>query len=359
MALKYFLAAATAFTAWTAHAEMFFQPDNSPPHFCMQNFNAYGPIYASRIEERTEWMTAELQAKPRCDVVHLQEVWNKSQIDVVDNSLRGLYSISAPNRQEKIGVMSLFMGDIKSTETHDFKVNSDGNILDRARGVFNVKKAWHVATVHLPNVDESFYFMNTHLHPTSPAVRLTQILELVDWRLQHQDLKLLLSGDFNGDEVSLERAVIMSLMGVHDSLLETLGGTYPKGLCTYCASNPLSWLSSDHVLDYIFFSNISEASTKLKPLDGDINLRGTPRKPLSDHFGLRVDFSVEPGQVSADAPTIEGRRNYALQLLARMETVLGKEKSQDFAPALKKARMLRDQLEKRSGAFNDYFEKFN
>lgn len=223
--------------------------------FCMQSFNAYGPLYALNIEERTESMILELQALPRCEVVQFQEVWNDSQIDQVENSLHVIYEMSTPNRQEKIGVMSLFMGNILTADTRDFKINSDGNLLDRARSIFNVKKAFHVVRASLPGVPEELYFMNTHLHPTSTSVRLTQILDILEWRLGHQDTKLLLSGDFNGDQVSLERAVIMFLLGMHDSLVETYGGKYPESVCTYCAANPLSWLPDDHILDYIFFSN--------------------------------------------------------------------------------------------------------
>ncbi len=353
------LTASVLFTMATAKAEMSWVADPGPPRFCMQNFNAYGPIYAMNLEERTQWMVAELYGKPRCDIIHLQEVWNDPQINMVEGGLKSLYNISAPNKKEKIGVMSLMMADIKSTETHDFNLNSDGNILDRGREAFNVKKAYHVVKASIFDIGEDFYFMNTHLHPTSPAVRLTQIFDLVEWRLAHTDLKMLLSGDFNGDENSLERSVMMALLGVHDSLVETLGGTYPKGVCTYCAGNPLSWLSGDHVLDYIFFSNVGGGTTHLKALDGNINLRGTPRKPLSDHYGLRIQFAVEPSKTETDKATMDQRRNLALQLFARIEQILGAEKKKEFAVYLEKARSLRGQLESRQGSFNEYFEKFN
>lgn len=360
MTLKHFVLGLSFFLGLqSAHAELGWNSNPGPPHFCMQNFNAYGPIYALNMEERTQWMVAELYGKPRCEIVHLQEVWNQDQIDIVEDGLKSLYNISAPNRQEKIGVMSLLMADIKNTETYDFNVNSDGNLLDVGREIFNVKKAFHIVKASLFGIDEEFYFMNTHLHPTSSAVRLTQILDLLDWRLAHTDLKLLLSGDFNGDENSLERSVIMSLLGVRDSLVETLGGSYPKGVCTYCAENPLGWLSGDHVLDYIFFSNVGGGATHLKALDGKINLRGTPDEPLSDHYGLRIDFVLDAAKTATASEVIEQRRAFALKLLARMEKVLAEEEDEDFTYYQKKARKLRAQLERREGAFNEYFEKFN
>lgn len=360
MAFKHFVIASTLLlTSWAAQAEMAFVADPGPPRFCMQSFNAYGPAYALHMKERTDWMMADLEGRPRCDVIHFQEVWNDKQINIVEDALRGMYHISDPNRKEKIGVMSLFMGDIISTETHDFKVNSDGNILDRGRELFNVKKAFHIVKASV-GVDEDLYFMNTHLHPTSQAVRLTQILELLDWRVAHQDLKMLLSGDFNGDEHSLERSVMMYTMGLHDSLLETLGGTYPKGLCTYCKDNPLSWLWSDHILDYIFFSNVGGSATHLHPLDGSINMRGTPRHPLSDHYGLRINFAMEPSSNAVDSNSLEQRRTEALKLFDQIIQILSSQKKQaDFAPALQKARDYQAQLATRQGEFNSYFEKFN
>ncbi|HEY8270301.1 MAG TPA: hypothetical protein VIG33_05390 [Pseudobdellovibrionaceae bacterium] len=353
------LMASLLLTMVSAKAERFWIADPGIPRFCMQNFNAYGPLYAFHMEERTQGLMAELYAKPICTIVHLQEVWNSPQIDMIESSLRRYYNISAPNRLEKIGVMSLMMADIKGTETHDFKVNSEGNVLDLVRGAFNVKKAYHVVKASLTGIDEDFYFVNTHLHPTNSAVRLTQILDLLDWRLAHTDLKLLLSGDFNGDENSLERAVIMLLLGVRDSLVETLGGTYPKGVCTYCESNPLGWLAGDHVLDYIFFSNIGGDATQLKPFDGSINLGGTPRKPLSDHYGLRVHFAVESIKTKADQSNIEQRRALALRFFAHIDRILGAEKKKEFRVYLQKVRGLRAQLVEHQGAFNTYFELFN
>ncbi|HWU42355.1 MAG TPA: hypothetical protein VN132_02920, partial [Bdellovibrio sp.] len=88
-----------------------FVPDSQPAQFCMQSFNAYGPAYARDIHERTQWIAAELQARPRCDVIQLQEVWNNDQIDQVEEPLKPFYEISDPNRKERIGVMSLFAGD--------------------------------------------------------------------------------------------------------------------------------------------------------------------------------------------------------------------------------------------------------
>ncbi|WP_374030076.1 endonuclease/exonuclease/phosphatase family protein [Bdellovibrio bacteriovorus] len=357
MNLSKLLVLGTLLLGSQVHAEQYWQPDNRPPRFCLQNFNAYGPVYASGLEERTERMTGFLQALPKCDVVHLQEVWNESHINKIEKNLRHQYSMTTPNRDSRIGVMSLFMGDIKGKETVNFTVNNEGGVMDSVRDALNVKKAFHVVRAGFFGIDEDFFFMNTHLHPSSSSVRITQILDLLRWRLENPQLKLLLSGDFNADVDSLERKLVMLTLGMHDSMEEFLGG-YPKGYCTYCAGNPLGWLLSDHTFDYIFFSNVGESATTLKAIEGQVNMRGTPRKPWSDHYGVRVNFSVEPAKSALTSEQTEARRIEAIETLAVAAHILKKEKGEEFRLYLKALEELSAQLKARSGKFNAYFESY-
>lgn len=341
-----------------APAEQYWEADPRPPRFCLQNFNAYGPIYASNVEERSERIAGFFQASPTCEAVHLQEVWNDSQINIFEKYLQRQYNISSPNRKAKIGLMSFFMGDIKGTETHDFRVNNEGGVLDTIRTALNVKKSFHIVRTHFYGVDEDFYFVNTHLHPTSPAVRITQILDLVQWRLQRQEAKLLLSGDFNADVGSLERKLVMLSLGVRDSMEDYLGGSYHPGYCTYCTGNPLGWMLSDHTFDYIFFSNIGGADTTLQVNEGQVNMRGTPRRPWSDHFGVRVDFSVVPGKEPLRGKALEVRRGRALEVLETVRGLLKSQKRPEFKPYAELVQEMTRQLTEGSGAFNSYFESF-
>lgn len=359
MTIAKILVLGTLFFSVTGRAEMYWQADPRPPRFCLQNFNAYGPIYASKVEERTELMTGFLQGIPKCEVVHLQEVWNDSHIDQIEKSLSRQYNISSPNRDAKIGVMSLFMGDIKGRQTVDFAVNNEGGILDTVRGAFNVKKAYHVVRASFYEMAEDFFFMNTHLHPTSQAVRLTQALDLLQWRLKNQDEKLILSGDFNADIDSVERKFLMLTLGARDAMEQSLGGSYPQWYCTYCAGNPLGWMLSNHTFDYIFFSNVGKSETSLKVLDGQVNMRGTPRKPWSDHYGVRVEFSLESEKSVVAAEVLEARRRQALEVFAVAEQILKQQKETEFQPYLRLLQDLSNQLKSRSGTFNTYFEKFH
>nr|WP_295905974.1 endonuclease/exonuclease/phosphatase family protein [uncultured Bdellovibrio sp.] len=357
MGISKLLVLGTLLFSTHAKAEQYWQADPRPPRFCVQNFNAYGPIYAKNIEGRTERIAGFLQGIPKCDVVHLQEVWNDSHIVQFEKSLKHQYNISAPNKDEKIGLMSFFMGDIKGRQTVDFNVNNEGGVLDSVRSAFNVKKAYHIVRSNFFGIDEDFFFMNTHLHPTSKAVRITQILDILQWRLKHQQLKLVFSGDFNSDIDSVERKFLMKTLGAHDSMEEYLG-QYPKGYCTYCFGNPLGWMLSDHTFDYIFFSNVGESGTTLKATEGQVNMRGSPREPWSDHYGVRVELSVEPETSQITEKALEVRRTDTIEMLAVAEYILKEERGDEFKPYITLVQQLSGQLKNRTGDFNSYFEKF-
>jgi endonuclease/exonuclease/phosphatase family metal-dependent hydrolase len=333
--------------------------DTRGPSFCMQNFNAYGPLYAPETEERMNWIGSLLQEAPRCSVIHLQEVWSESNIDQIESSLSRKYSISSPNRESRIGVMSLFDGEITGTYTQNFNVNNEGGILDGIREALNVKKAFHIVRTQLFDMGEQFYFINTHLHPTSQAVRLTQIIDILEWRLYNQDLKFFLSGDFNADENSLERDFIMTALGSHDSLQDAYGGEYPAGLCTYCNSNPHSWLLESKILDYIFVSNIGGNETHLKSREGEVNMRGPLAEPLSDHYGIRVYFELQQGREANSAEQLAARQKALLSTLTKVYRILSQEEEPAFAPYAARVKELKRQILQGSGEFDQYTKKFN
>jgi endonuclease/exonuclease/phosphatase family metal-dependent hydrolase len=356
--IQWVLSLFLVFAGTLVHAEPAWQADHSAPQFCLQNFNAYGPMYALNVFSRTEKWTAELQAKPACEVVHLQEVWRPNHINRVEHALSDRYRISSPNREARIGIMSLFKGEVRQTQTFSFNVNNEGGLLDGIREVFNVKKAFHVVTARVESLDEDMYFINTHLHPTSSSVRITQLIDLLNWRLQNQSHKMILSGDFNANFDTLEHTFVTSLLQVGDSLDLALGG-YTSGTCTYCKENRLGWLSDDRVFDYVFFSNVGSATSELKVVDGKVNLRGTTKNPLSDHYGLRIQFALEPKPASIDFLTQELRRQKAINVLANAAKILREEKGAEFAPYKKELLFLVSQLQNHQGIFADYFSKSN
>lgn len=337
-----------------ASATSYWEKSHQPPQFCFQNFNAYGPLYASDRMARTQGMLGHLKGIPKCEIVQLQEVWMESHIGHIETSLQDHYNFSSPNRDSRIGIMDLVMGDILSRQTFTYVVNSSGSVLDRARGVASVDKAFHVLRVKLPAMDEELYVVNTHLHPTSQAVRLTQVLDLLRWRLQNQNLKLLLSGDFNSDPQDLERKLLMSVVGLKDAMADSFPDSqYPSGFCTYCKSNPLSWLPSDHVFDYIFYSNAGGGETSLKVSAAEVNMKGALKKPLSDHYGIRAYFAVENGRASVD-DLGHGQRALALESLKQTIKLLDQESGKQWRPYVQLARDLYADLQRPQSDYGLY-----
>lgn len=291
---------------------------------CIQNFNAYGPVYAPDIEGRSARLLTSLK-QDRCDVIQLQEVWDTNHAYFFINGLNGEYQITSPNLENRIGVMSFFKGTILSTQTIKYGTNSDGGFLDGVRGLLGVEKAFHVSQVNMNELGENVFFINTHLHPSSSAVRVAQILDLYRWRVKNQNLKLILSGDFNAGIPSFERKLLMLLLGAHDTMEETFSRYSPSpNYCTYCGNNPLGWLSGEnHVFDYIFVSNISQFPSSLVATSGQVNLKGDSiNGPLSDHYGIRVDIKKIYQVILLSNAQKEERKERLLGILLNVRSLI-------------------------------------
>jgi endonuclease/exonuclease/phosphatase family metal-dependent hydrolase len=338
-----------------AFAEVYLQAP--APGFCVQNFNMYGPAYATETVNRTERVAAELLGRSACDVIHLQEVWTQKHIRQVKSLLSQEYDIADPNSLKRIGLMSLYQQPIEDQKTYLFRLNNDGGVLEGIRDMVGVEKAFHVVVSEPRELGEKFYFVNTHLHPTSSELRLTQILDLLIWRLEHQDHKLILTGDFNSDPGSLEHDLVLALLGAKDSLKEFWGG-YPEGACSYCRENARSWLPGNHLFDYIYFSEAGgNAGSYLSVETGAINLRGTPRSSLSDHYGVRVDFLIKQGRGSLTPEEYSLRKERAFVALTQVEGILKAVQRKDFDPYKEFVQNLKSQLSLSQGPFAEYLAK--
>lgn len=324
--------------------------------FCLQSFNGYGPAYATNTYNRTVAFTKEIAQEPRCSLVNLQEVWNKSQIDLVDRQLQAFYEVLAPNREQRIGLMTMISGQVLEQKLYLFKLNNEDGLLDSFRELFGVRKAFHVSLLRISGEAETLYLVNTHLHPSSQPVRLAQIMDIFEWRLQHPDNKVILSGDFNSEVSSLERVFMMYLLGAHDAMAEVLG-QYPKDFCTYCDTNPRSWLSGKHVFDYVFYSNISLTSSDLVAVDGQINLMGNKEDVYSDHYGLRVEFAWQKSQEISEEE-LGQRISYFLKVIDVADKALKTSGNKKFNPYRQRLSDLRLQLLNQQGLFWDYFRFF-
>ncbi|MFN8791098.1 MAG: endonuclease/exonuclease/phosphatase family protein [Bdellovibrionales bacterium] len=251
--------------------------------FCLQSFNGYGPVYAPATQERTELFMREI-VQDGCQVVHLQEIWNSGQMDQVTRWAGPSYRMFTPNRLAKNGLMSLSRWHIRKTQYIRFQFNTDGGWLDGGREIFGVEKGFAVQWLETP-VGE-IAFVNLHLHPSSKAVRIAQLLEVIRWRMKIGAVPVVVAGDFNMAPRSVERALVIYGLKVRDAV-DLLWGGYPGGFCTYCAANPLGWLSEDRIFDYAFFSG------PFRIRDIKINLKDSAGRVLSDHYGLRVDWDFD------------------------------------------------------------------
>lgn len=324
--------------------------------FCIQNFNAYGPIYAGDTRERTELFTDALtQPGQGCGLVHFQEIWNKSQIDQVEDAMKSKYTIMDPDRDSRIGLMSLVQGRVLQQETHVFKVNNQGGMLDSVREMAGVSKAFHAARVELSEgSSQPLWMVNTHLHPSSARVRTLQLLEIIRWRVANPDFPMVLSGDFNMTVDSLERRFIMGALGALDSVETWNQGEYPKGFCTYCEVNPRSWMKGNYVFDYVLIAN-GGGERGLEPVGAMVNLKGSPGFSLSDHYGLRVE--LEEGNLQpVDESLLEKRRQDLTQTLSDVVTDL-KQDGQKYQAQINELRGYNVSLQSKSGVFWNYFRR--
>ncbi len=315
---------------------------------CLITFNTYGPIYASNVISRSVRIVEDIKSQHDCELIHFQEAWSENQIGIFHNGLQSHYQIYSPNRQQRIGLMSFSKAAWSEVKTYTYRANFDGHFLDEVREIVNAKKAFSIVTESLAGTAS----INTHLHPTSDQVRILQILDLLNWRVQNQSKLLIVSGDFNMAPSSLEHFFLRSILNIEDAMLATRG-QYPSDFCTYCASNQLGWMSDDHTFDYVFFSRIASGQRGWVPQNVDLVLTGG-RQPLSDHYGLKVNFTQEQG--SSREINVEESRKKMLDLFdAVILKVL------DFPPArqlnyISMLQRIRSEIQNGQGPYGKYFQ---
>ena len=175
---------------------------------CLVTFNTYGPIYASNVRGRSLRIIEDVKKGFNCEVLHFQEAWNPNQIDIFENGLKNQFKIYSPNRQDRIGLMSFSKNAWADEKTFSFRANYDVDILDDIRRIVNSKKAFSVLSNALPET----LTVNTHLHPSSERVRILQMIDLLNWRVQNSSLQMILTGDFNMDPYSFEYRFLKKIL---------------------------------------------------------------------------------------------------------------------------------------------------
>lgn len=263
----------------------------------------------------------------------MQEVWRAGHQSNLMSSFQRMYpnasSISADSfrRDEKMtGLLGLFQGQIKSYVSKTYTLNRDG-LLDGIRTVAGVEKGFGFAQVEFFRNSEfdSVLWGNTHLHPTSEWVQLSQLVELGVFLQMPEsfDAPLVLAGDFNFPPQSLGWNFLVHVLGFQDAYL--LGSQeFQRESCSYCEENSLSWGGGSRRIDHIFFR---PSKTQVIEVEfADITLTGTPQSPLSDHYGVRSWLRMGERQ-SAPSPWPSRQQQLLKQkkILASMIQILKKE----------------------------------
>ncbi|RYZ99299.1 MAG: hypothetical protein EOP11_19645, partial [Proteobacteria bacterium] len=262
--------------------------------FCLQTFNVYGPAYASDTKWRIG-QAAKAIARDGCEIVQLQELWQKNQFAILENKLSpsgwaGLWADPLRGDQALIGLGTFVKGSISQARSALYRANNGDGLLDRVRGLSGVQKGYTLIEASAAG-SPAFLLINTHTHPTHEPTRLVQLLQLTEAIYEDPaagETPLLFTADINATPKSLEYAILRDLLLLRDGYAEANGGYGEE--CTYCAKNRYSWSREDRVIDFTLHRSGPRA--KLHARNSGINLRGQGN-PLSDHFGVRTEIEWE------------------------------------------------------------------
>lgn len=291
--------------------------------FCFLTFNAYGPAYSLKLKKRTQLLAKLIEDESQCGVLTFQEVWRESHVRSLQSGLKKAYSKLDFYRGDellgdtKTGLMTSSFFPISEANTKLYRVYSNGPA-DWLREQVGVRKAFSKMLVEITDngIQTPMEVINTHLHHSSQAIRLAQLVELAEYirNSSWQGFPLIISGDFNAQPYSLEWEFINKVVGAKDSHL-LLRGRYTEKDCTYCNDNPLGWGGSSRVLDYIFIRNGHNVTMQVKT--SDIFPTKYDGQYLSDHYGRRVRLSLQ-----YQTHQIEQVSNTSSQAVAVLEKVL-------------------------------------
>lgn len=308
--------------------------------FCLQTFNVYATAYSSNVRPRLSALADTLTNDP-CDAVQFQEFWRESDF----NFFRTEFARSSMNlvQADKLrpdssmtGLVSAFQGKVERSYSELYRINNEDGLLDWFRKLGGVQKGFTALQAKIES-GPSVLFLNTHTHPTSEAIRTAQMIQLVDFALlraeKATELPVIFTADLNATPDSLEMALLEKVLLLRNAYLEA-NQSYGDS-CTYCNTNPLSWLKESRTIDFTLIR--SAPSLELRSRQSEVNLRGTDRAPLSDHYGVRsqIQWADRYAALYDPADTIvRERKAAAVAALNRAKKVLAAEKKPVFDSAI-------------------------
>lgn len=275
------------------------QANSSAQSFSVQTFNLYGPLYGRALGKRSRDFVSEIQRGNVADFNFYQEVWSQDHLDYLEGELKQnpdqswiRFDEARDDRTSSGLAAFLQWGQVNEVSSQLFQKIKKG-FLDELRDFFGVWKGFGILRLRDPETANRYLFINTHLHPTSQIIRLCQLVTLSNWMLENAaiDESVFFVGDFNSGPGSLEWDLITKFLGFEDPFNSVnLSKVRP---CTYCAStNPLAWgENEDRILDNVFF--LPSPEVDLRATNAIVNYNEERRLPISDHYGVRVDFEIE------------------------------------------------------------------
>jgi hypothetical protein len=319
--------------------------------FCVQTFNVYGTAYASNVSSRLTRLADELVADP-CAANLFQELWQADDYLAFTRRLAParfatLHADPVRGDDKLAGLAGAFSGSVLSARAALYAVNNQGGFLDWFRDMAGVQKGYLRLDVSLEGGAPPMTYVSTHTHPTDQAVRLAQMVQLTSSLMegpQAADRPLFFAGDLNARPEEISVRLLTDVLLLKDSFFEA-NRSY-RGICTYCAANPLSWDSDDRVIDFVLYR--SAPGLRLAVEKSEINLRGTAAAPLSDHYGVRSSFTWEAEHtipLPIDAPLVQARIAKARATLREAKEVLKRDGREELLPAYEFVRALKALLD--------------
>ncbi len=252
---------------------------------------------AEDLEDRSR---ALARALPDLDIdlLAIQEAWTPALRERLVRAGRaaGFEHVAAPEAPSG-GLILLSRLPLAEARFERFHFRGDLERIDR--GEYLGGKGFQSARVDTP--EGPIQVVNTHLHARyrrgrpwlNSAIRTAQLVQVVE-HVQAIWLPVVLAGDLNCEPTDPEYAVLRGLTGLTDAA-QDLGRPLP----TVCRSNHYKrHRDSDRRIDYVMLR--PGDGRRMRPLstervfDTPLDLGGW-RRPVSDHFGVRVDVVVERG----------------------------------------------------------------
>ena len=253
----------------------------------VQTFNCFGPAYGPRLVFRTKHLGSHLMQRELCDVYFFQEVWKKSHFRILNSvfsdkidKLQLFQFDELTDKNVKTGLVSYFVGKLNRADYLPFKVNKS-NIFDYVRKRVGIEKGVGSLNIDHPKFG-NMNILNIHTHPTSSAVRISQIIDLIEYMKSLEDQTIIIGGDFNMEPDSTEFRLFMNLSSVEVAPVKDLY----RGASTYSRKNPYAIPGLHKFVDYIFLKD-----SKLNFSEARVNMKTHNGYHMSDHYGVYAELN--------------------------------------------------------------------